>query len=147
MDEIEKTLQIALKRELDSVKLYTFLASLYDLQEYQQSITQILEFEHQHVLTIKELLNTHNFDNFGIMSRNISHIPNVEAPKDFNEVKDDPKKLIAFAIKKEEKSFEFYGKLFAYYETHIVLADIVKRLMIEEEDHKLELERIYRKLR
>jgi rubrerythrin len=146
MNEIDKALHIALKRELESVRLYTHLSTHNDLEPYKKVVTRILEFEKEHVRIVRDLINTHNFDALGIVHRNISHIPNVVPPKNFEEIMTDAKKMVAFAIKKEEKSFRFYQKMLELYSAHIILADIAKKLMIEEESHRLELEKIYRTL-
>jgi rubrerythrin len=144
MDDIDTALHIALRREVYSVKLYTYLKNQNALQPYEHVISRILELEEHHVDVISDLLSTHNFDNLGNAPRDTSFIPVIDTPRTFKEILTDTKKMIAFAVRKEIKSYQFYKNMLNRHNDHIVLAGIVKRLMIEEENHRLELEKIYR---
>jgi rubrerythrin len=147
MDDIDKTLEVALKRELESVKLYTYLKSRNNLDDFKITINRLLDFENEHVRIIRELWSTHNFDTVGQTNRTVRHFPEVEIPLRFEELITDPKKMVAFAIKREERSFKFYAKMCKAFESHIILADIAKKLMVEEVKHRLELEQIYRNIK
>ncbi len=146
MDDIEKTLGIALNRELESVKLYAYLKNRNGLDDYQSVISKILVYENEHVRVIRNLMTTHNFDNFGKPERFVSHMHKIDVPARFESLVTEPRKLVAFAIKREETSYRFYGKMHDRCKNHIILADISRRLMNEEENHKLELESLYRRL-